>query len=107
MKIRAINLLYKGSRDGFTADAFHEKCNNKGPTLMFVRTDDVAFGAFTKAEWDLSERFKQDPDAFLFSLTDQKLFNIKHELSQNAIFCSANQGPAFGFASDLQIFGQT
>ncbi|XP_022784312.1 BTB/POZ domain-containing protein KCTD21-like, partial [Stylophora pistillata] len=31
-------LLFRGFRDGFTAQAFHSKCDNKGPTVTIVRS---------------------------------------------------------------------
>ena len=34
--IGSIGLLFKGSRDGFKAENFHEKCDNKGPTLTLI-----------------------------------------------------------------------
>ena len=30
-------MLYRGSRDGFAARQFHEKCDEKGPTLTLVK----------------------------------------------------------------------
>jgi len=30
-------MLYRGSRDGFSAKQFHEKCDEKGPTLTLVK----------------------------------------------------------------------
>ncbi|CAF1304017.1 unnamed protein product [Rotaria magnacalcarata] len=32
-------LIYKGSRDGFHADAFHSRCNNKGATITIIQSD--------------------------------------------------------------------
>ena len=32
-------LLYKASRDGFTTQAFHSKCNGKSPTITFIKTE--------------------------------------------------------------------
>ena len=31
------NLLYRASRDGNTAAAFHEKCDNKGATIVIAK----------------------------------------------------------------------
>lgn len=96
MKTKSFKLLYRGSEHGFDSKAFHDKCDLKGSTLTFVKTDIIAFGAFTKAEWDMTERHKSDPEAFLFSLEDEKSFSIKQELINFAIFCSAKSGPTFG-----------
>ena len=33
-------LLYDGKRDGGQASIFHSFCNNKGPTITFIKTSD-------------------------------------------------------------------
>jgi hypothetical protein len=38
------NLLYRGSRDGFSSDDFHPKCDNKGHTLVIIQTDRGSLG---------------------------------------------------------------
>ena len=44
-------LLFQGSRDGFAAEAFHLKCDNKGPTVTVVKSGEYIFGGFTKVSW--------------------------------------------------------
>ena len=44
-------LLFRASRDGFAADSFHSKCDDKGPTLTVVRSGSCIFGGFTEAPW--------------------------------------------------------
>ena len=34
---KAFKLLYRATRDGMTPKAFHNKCNNQGPTLTVGR----------------------------------------------------------------------
>lgn len=34
--IYGASLLFKAKRDGFTPKVFHEKCDNKGPTLIIA-----------------------------------------------------------------------
>jgi len=31
------NLIFRASKDGYTAAAFHEKCDNKGATIVIVK----------------------------------------------------------------------
>lgn len=51
--IKDIKLLYRGSRDNFKARTFHEKCDNKGETLVIVKSDhDHIFGGYTEINWD-------------------------------------------------------
>ncbi len=34
-----LDLLFRGSRDGFTVKEFAKRCRNKGPTLTIVKSD--------------------------------------------------------------------
>ena len=44
-------LLFRASRDGFAAAAFHFKCDNKGPTVTVVKSGENIFGGFTGNAW--------------------------------------------------------
>ena len=46
------HLLFRGSRDGFTAQAFHAKCDDKGPTVTIVKSGNNIFGGFTEKSWN-------------------------------------------------------
>ena len=61
----------RGSVDGFTCNIFHEKCDNKGPTLTVVKANDRVFGGYTKLEW-VSEKVEKydDPTAFVFRVVN-------------------------------------
>lgn len=51
--IRQINLIYRGSRDGFLSKNFHNKCDYKGETLSIIKsTKGYIFGGYTKINWD-------------------------------------------------------
>ena len=45
------HLLFRASRDGFTTQAFHAKCDNKGPTVTIVKSGNNIFGGFTENSW--------------------------------------------------------
>ena len=45
------SLLYRASRDGWTASNFHERCDNKGPTVTVVLSGTNIFGGFTEQSW--------------------------------------------------------
>lgn len=32
-------LIYRATRDGFTSEAFHYHCNEKGPTLTLIKAN--------------------------------------------------------------------
>ena len=44
-------LLYRASRDGFNGSAFHERCDNIGPTVTVVKSGSNVFGGFTERAW--------------------------------------------------------
>ena len=45
------NLLYRASRDGWTASNFHSCCDNKGPTVTVIQNGNYIFGGYTEHEW--------------------------------------------------------
>ena len=68
-KVR-FELLWKGTRDGFGASVFHAKCNNKGPTLTVIKSNnDKIFGGYTSIPWVGSGTSKHDATAFIYSLS--------------------------------------
>ncbi len=45
-------LLYRSSEHGYTAKSFHEYCDNKGPTLVIVKSSEGwIFGGYTTQSW--------------------------------------------------------
>ncbi len=45
-------LLYRASRDGYSCESFHSHCDNKGPTLVVIRsTKGNIFGGYSDADW--------------------------------------------------------
>ena len=48
--VKVGNLLYRATRDGFTASAFHEKCDGKENTITIIKTNgNYVFGGHTSA----------------------------------------------------------
>jgi hypothetical protein len=58
-----IDLLMRGSLDGFRANRFHQLCDHKGPTLSIVESH-LGFrgGGYTAMPWDKSHEpeFKKE-----------------------------------------------
>ncbi len=45
-------LLYRASKEGFSASSFHSKCNNQGPTITIIQsTNGNIFGGYNTASW--------------------------------------------------------
>ena len=91
------NLLYRKSKDGDSYDIFHKLCDNQGPTLILIKgAEGFIFGGYTPLDWDDNSRWKKDDETFLFSLTNNKIYN-KSDKSKNSIYCYKLQGPWFPF----------
>jgi len=47
-----LELIMRGSRDGFSAKMFHDICDGKGPTITIIESDaGKIFGGFTSLAW--------------------------------------------------------
>lgn len=57
-------LLFRASRDGGNAEAFNRKCNNKGPTLIIIKSKvhGKIFGGFTPCVWGSQDGYINDPE---------------------------------------------
>lgn len=70
----SFSLLWRGSRDGFITETFHEFCDGRGPTLIVIKcTEGYIFGGYASISWNLSYKdcTELDSKAFLFSLTNR------------------------------------
>jgi hypothetical protein len=101
---KKFTLLYRGTRDGFSAARFHARCDRKPNTVTIVKTDkgDV-FGGYTPLPWDSVSGFKSDPglESFVFTLENQhgypqQRFRLKEAQKGKAICCRGSAGPIFG-----------
>ncbi len=99
-------LLYRATRDGFTAKAFHEKCDGKANTVTIIKTDgNYVFGGYTSAKWNSDGKYVNDPNAFIFSLRRNGIsISQKFMVTQPqfAIAGHPGYGPRFGI-DDINI----
>lgn len=100
----SFNLLYRGSRDGYTQPNFMSKVQGvKSIMIIIETTDGKRFGGFTENSLHAGDQlWKTDQKSFIFSLDDIKKFPVK--TSEFAVIC----GPehyifAFGAGHDLYI----
>ena len=118
-KIKDIKLLYRGSRDGFTSQSFHYKCDNKGETLTIIKSNDnYIFGGYTEINWDSTiwngicgennnARREGKGNEFVFTLKNPhnippSKYNMKKNWLNHSICCDVNLGPIFG-CNDIRI----
>ena len=48
-----LELIFKMTENGFTGEDFHHYCDNKGPTLILIKTsNDEIIGGFTPLNWE-------------------------------------------------------
>uniref|UniRef100_A0A8C6SMU1 Si:ch211-197g15.10 n=1 Tax=Neogobius melanostomus TaxID=47308 RepID=A0A8C6SMU1_9GOBI len=102
-----LSLLFKASIHGFTGAAFHQRCDTRGPTVSvgYNRSGNV-FGGYTSAPFCQSGQYVNDPKAFLFTFTGDKLSKYTTINNTYAVKMIANSGPYFGEALVLMNASQ-
>ncbi|RIA81923.1 hypothetical protein C1645_881329 [Glomus cerebriforme] len=96
------NLLYRASRDSNTTEAFHNKCDNKGATIVIVKisNSEQIVGGFNPFFLDSSNSWKSTKDSFIFSFTnknDVQSAKVSYsDGSQYSVGCWLVHGPIFG-----------
>ena len=88
-------LLFRKTRDGSTPNDFHNKCDNKGITIVFIETTKgYKFGGYTELEWDKNSYEKKDNTTFIFSFNNKQKYSARN--NKDSIYCHYNEGPRFG-----------
>ena len=97
-EVKELKKLYQATIDGDGALNFHSRCDNIPNTLVLIKSaGNRRFGGFTSAQWSSpssSGEWKDDPNAFLFSLDKQKIYSYKKD--GKAIYNRKDLGPSFG-----------
>jgi hypothetical protein len=101
-------LIYKASRDGFDANAFHTRCDNKGPTMTIIQSNNnYLFGGYTSIPWTSDGSYKNDTTAFLFTLTNPHNIPPTKYLIKlggtKAVYHNGGYGPTFGGGHDIHL----
>lgn len=104
-------LIFQGSKDGFTGKEFHNKCNDKGSTISVILTENGnIFGGYNPSPWKNTTAYDFNKDAFLFSLKrNNKVEPV--QLTMSGIYHSNTYGAynnpnylcTFGGGHDLHI----
>ena len=108
-KIMNISLLFRASEHDFSADMFHQFCDDKGPTLVIVQNDrDYIFGGFTNCSWKRDRSKRKNKNDLLFTLRpNAKLFGINEDSNFTDIVGTIWRypfwGPLFGDGHDFWI----
>ncbi|KAF5886794.1 interferon-induced protein 44-like, partial [Clarias magur] len=95
-----LSLLFKASVHGFTADAFHRKCDRQGATVTVAYNySGFIFGAYTSKDYAQTGQNIKDDKAFLFSLNesdDNKAPLRVVSTNAQCAFTDGNTGPNYG-----------
>jgi hypothetical protein len=103
-------LLFRGSRDGFYPDKFHEICDlySRTVTIAKVKDSNEILGGYNPIGWKSINKYGNTKDSFIFSFNNKER-NDDYILSrivdnQYAIDNISFYGPSFG-NGDLIIWG--
>ncbi|XP_026200969.1 interferon-induced protein 44-like [Anabas testudineus] len=97
-----LQLLYKASVHGFTGAAFHQRCDNRCPTVSVgYNNSGYVFGGYTKQPFSQSGQHVHDEQAFLFCFCGDKLCKYPVTSPGYAVKMVSNSGPYFGEALAL------
>ena len=105
-KLKDIKKIYQATKDGGDPSIFHSKCDGINNTLVLIHSkENGRFGGFTSNIWESTsnEVFKDDKNAFVFSLDKQKIYSYKND--GKAIRCRKDYGPCFGYGPKIGIYG--
>jgi len=105
-EVKELKKLYQATIDGDGGLNFHSRCDNTPNTLVLIKSaGNRRFGGFTSAQWSSpsssSGEWKDDPNAFLFSLDKQKIYSYKKD--GKAIYNYKDYGPTFGSGYTIWI----
>lgn len=103
--------MCRASRDGFSAEDFHDKGTGRKNTLtVILTTNGNVFGGFTEKHWigNKDGINVYDPNAFIFSLINKDNKPFKTKISSNfahsAVHIRNDCGPSFGGNHDSRLF---
>ena len=100
-----MELIYRGSRDGTISNIFHNKCDNKGPTIILFKNEKGnIYGGYSPISWNTNDGWQSVPEAFIFTLTN--IYNIEptkfnRTNDQFGIYFGSDYGAWFGNSSNI------
>ena len=112
-----LTTLFNAGDSGWTnVSAFHSSCDNKGPTIVLIRSSDgKSYGGYTSVSWVGKTCYQQDQKAFLFRMCPEsgqasrqhirtEKFQVSASHYSSAQYSSSSTGPTFGGGHDLVTF---
>ncbi len=72
--------MFRATRDGFEGSKFHSLCDNKGSTLVFIKSEHGnKFGGYSNSSWTSENKYTNDNKCFIFSITHQEKLGFINE----------------------------
>ncbi|KAJ5070473.1 pep-cterm sorting domain-containing protein [Anaeramoeba ignava] len=109
-----MKLRFSAKKDGFSSKEFHKVCDDKGPTLIIVKSaKGYIMGGFTKVGFkSQNPGHVKDDSSFIFTIKNPKnsppqKFPIIEERNERAIYSNNDYGPYFGdfgYYGDLCVY---
>ena len=102
-EVKELKKLYQATIDGDGPINFHSRCDNIPNTLVIIKSaGNRRFGGFTSIPQSSSGgEYKDDSNAFLFSLDKKKIYSYKKD--GKAIYNYKDYGPTFGCGHSIYI----
>ena len=104
---KKMELIYRGSRDGFLSKNFHDYCDNKGPTItLYKNNNGNIFGGYSSISWTCDGCYHAAPDCFIFTLTNihnTEPTKLPTNNKDQGVSHKKEKGPTFGEGCDINI----
>jgi len=91
--------LYTGAKHGYTAQSFHSRCDNQGPTLLVVKSGTHVFGGYNSGSWTSTDTYGT-ADTFIYKLSDTELMKMT-STGGNKTYNGPSHGPTFGDGHEM------
>lgn len=78
---------FTASEDGFDSNSFYSYCSGLSPSILVIKSNwGSIFGAFTSIPWQIDAGYSLSNNTFLFSLTNDRIFEIKERDLEYAVY---------------------
>ena len=95
-------LIFSALINGDKAENVHKNCDGKGPTVTIIKSKNGhIFGSYLTIPFSSDDKPHYDEKAFLFSLTNNKKFNIK--IKEKAVCHYLKWGPYIGYPEKCDL----
>ena len=105
-----MELIYRGTRDGMISNVFHNKCDNKGESIILIKNEKGnIFGGYASIPWTnpSNSTWHSAPESFIFTLSN--IYNAEptkfpSKNDQNEVRHYSSWGPCFGRGCDIGVY---